>query len=463
MTHASRSRWRLALAVGAIFLATTLHAADDPKTSGKPPGGLRLKTNVLILILSDVGPGDVGCYGANDVSTPNIDRLAKEGVRFSAMSSVSPVGSPARAGILTGRYPQRFGHEFDLPGTPRPGFIERDAGIDPRQTTLGEAFRALGYRTMFVGAWGLGTHSSHHPRFHGFDEFFGFLGRRRSERAQLETDVTAETRMYLNEVAVPDAVVGYLTDDLAEATAEFVRETFPDPWFVMVSFNSLGDSPQPKPELLREFAHIEDPRRREFAATLKSVDETIGRILHALDAPPQVANTLVLLVGDNGGSISSGARSGPRRGERGTVWEGGLRVPGVMRWPARLTAGTSVDEPVSTLDLFPTALRAVGEAKLSDRLDGVDLLPFLTGSEAVLPQRMLFWRRGTDSATRRANWKLIHRPDSAVELYDLGTDPGERHNQAAEHPKRVAELLARLIEWEQQLSPPRWSDLIPTP
>lgn len=452
-------RWRnqpipsYAFVIGLLIClpSTAFVSADEKDDDDFHP-----KTNVLLIVTDDAGYADFGCYGGEDIPTPHIDSLARDGVRFTQAYVTASVCCPSRAGLLTGRYQQRFGQEFNGPSKPQPDFSTADMGLDPREVTFGEAFQRIGYRTMAVGKWHMGTASRFHPRFHGFDEFFGFLGGSRSYFAQETGEVSAAHRMYINETAVADSVVTYLTDDLANAATEFINETLPYPWFLYVSFNAVHTPMQAKDADLAEFADVENVKRRTYAAMTKSLDDAVGRILGTLAELQQDRNTLVILINDNGGATNNGSNNGPLRGMKGSKWEGGIRVPLLMRWTGVLPAGETYKRPVSALDLLPTSLAAVEAHVVPQNLDGVNLLPFLRGEKGTAPHDALFWRRGIAAAVRVGPWKLIRIDGHPSALINLVEDLHERTNRLQEEPDRVRNLMDRLAEWERGLSPPKW-------
>ena len=416
------------------------------------------RTNVLLIVTDDAGYADFGCYGGKEIPTPHIDSLARDGVKFTQAYVSASVCCPSRAGLLTGRYQQRFGHEFNGPSRPQPGYTKDDMGLALEEVTLGEAFQKEGYRTFAVGKWHMGLEPQFHPRKQGFDEFYGFLGGSRSYFSVEKKSVNPAWVMHLNEFTVPESSITYLTDDLTEATTEFINETFPYPWMVYLSFNAVHGPLQAKETDLQQFGGIESQSRRTYAAMTKALDDAVGRILAELKEQGVEQNTLVVLVNDNGGAINNASDNGPLRGRKGSKWEGGIRVPLLMRWPGHLPAGTTYEQPVSALDLLPTALAAI-EARPSTypkNLDGVNLLPFICKEKEEAPHEYLYWRRGVAAAVRKGPWKLIRIDGQPVALVNLDADPRERTNRLEDHPEIAAQLMKALNAWEKELSPPKW-------
>jgi arylsulfatase A-like enzyme len=415
------------------------------------------RTNVLVIVTDDAGYADFGCFGGTEIPTPHIDSLARDGVKFTQAYVSASVCAPSRAGLLTGRYQQRFGHEFNGPSQPQPGFMQEDMGLAPAEVTIGEAFRREGYRTFAAGKWHMGLQPQFHPRKQGFDEFYGFLGGSRSY-FPIEKNVSAGRQMHLNEFAVPESSITYLTDNLADATVEFISETFPYPWFICLAFNAVHTPMHAKDEDLQQFGEIESKPRRSYAAMTKSLDDAVGRVLAELKEQGIEQNTLVILINDNGGATNNSSDNGIYRGMKGSKWEGGIRVPMLMRWPGHLPAGTTYDRPVSALDILPTALAAIEarETTYPENLDGVNLLPYLSGEKDGRPHETLFWRRGVAAAIRKGPWKLIRIDGKPVALVNIEEDPRERSNRLTDRPELVKGLLGDLKQWESELSSPKW-------
>ena len=431
------------------------------------------KPNILLIVADDLGYNDVGFHGCRDIPTPNLDRLAASGMRCTSGYVSYPVCSPSRAGFLTGRYQQRFGHEFN----PRWNLASTVDGLPLSQTTIADSLRDAGYTTGVVGKWHQGAHPQFHPNRRGFDEFFGFLGggHRYLPGSHVDVEVgagkkanneDAEHNAPLLRNSVEEPEVGELTTRLgAEAAASVTRHARDaKPWFLYLAFNSPHNPAQARADMLAKFSAITDPRRRTYAAMVATLDESIGRVLAALDATGQRERTLVFFFSDNGGPMTkrnaNASTNGLLRGQKGDVFEGGIRVPFVVSWPGRVPAGRTYDHPVISLDLFPTALalaHATRDSKLPP-LDGVDLLPFLTGENKSAPHARLFWRMdgGEAFAVREGNWKWLRTYANPPELYDLAADIGEKNNVAAAHPEIAARLAAAAADWNRGLIPPVW-------
>ncbi|MFM7243674.1 MAG: sulfatase-like hydrolase/transferase [Planctomycetaceae bacterium] len=399
------------------------------------------RPNVVVIVSDDAGYADFSMHGG--FPTPRIDSIAAEGVRFTDAYVSGCVCSPTRAGLLTGRYQQRFGHETNIPPVPS----ERN-GLPLTETTFADRMRAGGYRTAAIGKWHLGYTPAFHPLSRGFDEFYGFLKGSRSY-VPLPTPTPLDAVMRGRD-QVPESF-SYLTDDLAREAADTIAAHRDHPFFLYVAFNAVHAPNQTLPADL-ERGRTLAPRRAEVAAMTVALDRAVGRILDALAATGLADDTLVVFVNDNGGP--PGHDNGSLRGRKGTMWEGGIRVPCAMRWPAQLPRGHVVSEPVIALDILPTALAAAGIEYEPADLDGVDLLPFLTGATATAPHEVLHWRQGSRWAVRAGSLKLVKADDGRPELFDLAVDRGESHDLTEAQPADLERLRALHDAWSREMAAP---------
>lgn len=414
--------------------------------------GFAAAPNILLVVADDLGYADVGFHGASDLTTPNLDALARSGVRCTNGYVSGPYCSPTRAGLLTGRYQTRFGHEFnpDPPG----------AGLPVAEQTLPQRLRAAGYATGVIGKWHLGIESEFHPLRRGCDEFFGFLP---GAHSYFDPDgIVRGTE--------PVAAIDYTTDAFAREAVGFIGRHRARPWFLFLSFNAVHTPMHATPERLAACAHVEDAGRRAYAAMVLALDEAVGTVVDAVAKNGGDRPTLVIFLSDNGGpsmpnTTLNQARNDPLRGGKRTTLEGGIRVPFVISWPGTLAPGV-YDRPVIQLDVAATALAAAG---VEAELDGVDLVPFVTGARTGDPHEALYWRFGRQMAIRVGDHKLVrydgnadtgtgafNQPVVGPKLYDLANDVGERRDLAAEMPARVAELQARWDAWNAGNIPPAW-------
>lgn len=417
----------------------------DPDPESTPP-------NVIIIVSDDAGFADFSLHGNRDFPTPNIDRLAAGGVRFSQGYVSASVCSPSRAGLLTGRYQQRFGHHNNIP----PRYSETN-GLPVEETTLADVLKAQGYRTIALGKWHLGYAPAFHPLARGFDDYYGFL---KGARSYFPTSGKKHTRLnqLLRDREPVEERFEYMTDALGREAAAYIDAHAGGPFFLYLAFNAVHTPLHATEEKLAQTNPELTSGRRKRAAMTMSMDDAIGEVLAALDRNDIAENSIVVFINDNGGQTKAGADNAPLRGKKGQPYEGGIRVPFVARWPARWPAGVVYEHPVSALDLFPTALRAAvgGYATDTPRLDGINLTPSLTGDRDVPPHRPLFWKRKENFAVRRGDWKLVQFDGGPVELYNLADDPCESKDLIATQPQ-VAEGLRSIYDaWEQRHEEARW-------
>ena len=428
------------LAVAALLVVSISALAADSKP------------NILFIVGDDMGYGDVGFHGCKDIPTPNLDALAASGVKFTNGYVTGPYCSPTRAGLLTGRYQQRFGHEFNPGGG--------TAGLPLSEATLANRLKAAGYATGMVGKWHLGSLETMHPQKRGFDEFYGFLG-----GAHSYFDAGGMLRG-----TEPVKELDYTTDAFGREACMFIEQHKATPWFLYLTFNAVHTPMHATEERLAKFAGIADKQRRTYAAMMFAMDEAIGRVRKTLADNGLEQNTLVTFISDNGGPTMkgvtvNGSSNLPLRGSKRTTLEGGIRVPFVVSWPAKLKPAT-FELPAIQLDLHATAL-AAGGAKAE--IDGVDLVPFLDGTRQGAPHEALYWRFGEQMAVRAGDYKLVRydsnadtqtgrgEPVTSARLYNLKDDLGETKDLAAAMPDKVKELQARWDEWNKGNVAPLWS------
>jgi len=409
----------------------------------------------VLLLADDAGYADFGFQPLHEPDlaplTPRIDSVAAEGARFTDFYMSACVCSPSRAGLLTGRYQERFGHEKNI----RPGYMK--GGMPLTERTVADRLREAGYTTGLVGKWHLGYPADYQPNQRGFDDFFGCL---QGSRSYYPMDEPTPHRV-LQHNGTPTPEGGYVTDRLGQAAVRFIHENREQPFFLFVSFTAPHGPLQGKPEDLElpAIAGIEKQKRRRYAALMKSLDDNVGVILDALDEAGIAGRTLVVFTNDNGGQTGSAALNTPLRERKGTLYEGGVRVPAAIRWPGVVAPGSVVETPAIALDLVPTFLAAAGAPRGSE-LDGVDLAPRLRGVAAPEDPRTFFWRRrGPDGplAARRGPWKMVWNDRAAEpELYHLPSDLGESADVAGSHPEEVRELREALLAWDAELVDPLW-------
>jgi arylsulfatase A-like enzyme len=444
---------------GATLLA--LLAALSGWVDAAPPGR---RPNIILIVADDLGYAELGCQGATDVRTPHIDSIARHGIRFTSGYVTAPVCSPSRAGLLTGRYQQRFGHELNAIG---PQNRLPHVGLPTSEKTIADDFRAAGYATGIVGKWHLGGTEPYHPERRGFGEFFGFLheghfyadGRHDDVVSLLRTDEPPyDDQNPVLRGTQPVGDFGYLTAAFTREAVAFIDRHRDRPFFLYLPFNAVHSPMQATEADLGRFPEIKDRKRRIFAAMLAALDEGVGAVLGKLREAGLTGDTLIVFLSDNGGPTAELTSSNaPLRGGKGELYEGGVRVPFLMQWEGHLPGGVVDARPVSSLDVLPTALAAAGIKPDVGKRDGVDLMPYLRGGNDRPPHERLFWRYGGMAALREGRWKLVRDGGQKPwELYDLKKDVGESDNQVARKPEVVGRLTATWERWNSGMIQPLW-------
>ena len=413
--------------------------------------------NVVFIMMDDVGYGDIGSYGAPDVSTPNLDRLASEGTRFTDFYANAPVCTPTRVGFLTGRYQQRLGLEAPLSNARETtdGRLSTDGrGLVADGRTIPQLLKDSGYTTGLVGKWHAGYELDQSPNAHGFDEFFGFKSG--FVDYYQHTNGTGADDLWENERRIQ--ADGYLTDLITERAVAFVERHAARPFFLSVQYNATHWPYQPPdaPSVARDNArhleaHSEDTgTRQQYVAMMERADQGIGEILEALERASLRERTLVIFTNDNGGEWLS--RNAPLFNRKWTVWEGGIRVPAILSWPGVIPAGEVTGQVGITMDLTATILAAADATLPADLdLEGIDLLPILTDAQPEV-ERTLFWRAadGGSRAVRSGDWKLLVDGRNAF-VFDVRSDLGERRDLASSRQDVARRLRALLDAWEMDV------------
>jgi len=433
------------------FLET---AAATAAASAVVHAAQRPKPNVLFILADDLGYGDLSCYGRPDYETPSLDALAKQGIKFMSAYAAAPVCTPTRCAFHTGRYPQRLAVGLEEPltsGSPE------DAGLPPAHPTIASLLKGSGYDTALIGKWHLGWKPEFGPNRHGYDEFFGIL----SGAADYFTHSTPDARgsragKDLWENLQPIERVGYLTDMLSDRAIDYITRRRTKPFYLSLHYNA-PHSPWEGPEdaAIGHTDHGEGPMTnggslKIFASMMKSMDAGIGRVLNALRRARLDSNTLVIFTSDNGGERYS--FNWPFSFQKGYLWEGGIRVPAIVRWPGVIPAGRSTEQPAITMDWMATMLGvADAAADPAYPLDGENLLPVCTGARSPY-DRTLFWRsRGFDAA-RHGRWKYLKDAETE-QLFDLMIDPGEKTDLRLEHADVFADIKKRYAAWNAGVLP----------
>ncbi|MBK4987632.1 sulfatase-like hydrolase/transferase [Pseudomonas sp. S37] len=459
----------------------------DAPTSKRP--------NVVIIIADDMGYGDLSCYGSKLVETKHIDSIAKKGVRLTAGYASAPLCSPSRAGLITGRYQQRFGFEQQVSSGAFPErhpvrnadgslaelqgeaeFLRR--GIPKSEKNIAELFKAAGYKTGAIGKWHLGHGAEFLPQNRGFDHSVVFYGNTSLQSTNpddpdmfsLKVDFhdeipdTAWTREGLNEIRENGEIIDidqYLLFYFRDRAEQYINENKDEPFLLYFAMNS----PVPPLQVPRHYFDslketIPNIAVRGYNALLLAQDDAVGAILETLRRNGLEDDTIVVFVSDNGTATSRPGSNAPFSGGKFSTWEGGIRMPYVMQWPGQIPAGLIFSKPASTLDILPTVAAGCGvSTERSQPLDGVDLLPYFKGNVEDAPHEALFWKLDGYSAVRVGKWKLyLETLEEVAMLFDLEADPQELNDQSAEQPEVFEALKARYEAWEASLPPRAWTN-----
>lgn len=416
--------------------------------------------NIIFLFADDAGYADFGFQGSKIMKTPNLDKLAKSGVRFTQGYVTDATCAPSRAGLITGKYQQRFGYEeINVPGymSENSKFLGDDMGLPLDQVTMADYLKKLGYTNAMIGKWHLGDADRYHPLKRGFDEFYGFRGGDRSYFAYQEIPKGHLDKRMESGFGNFEEPKGYATDVFADKAVSFIERNQDKPFFIYLAFNAVHTPMEATPEDLKKFPELIGTRKEVAAMTL-ALDRACGKVLDKLKELGLDENTIVVFSNDNGGPTDKNASINlPLSGTKSNHLEGGLRVPFLISWPAQLKGNQTYNYPVSTLDLLPTFFASAG-GNVSDLkdIDGVNLIPFVKGENTNRPHETLYWKKENRGVYREGDWKLIRFPDRPAELYDMSKDIAEQHDLAKKYPERVRNMYKQLFSWELTLERPMW-------
>lgn len=400
--------------------------------------------NFVVILADDLGYGDLGCTGSLQITTPHIDSLARDGVFCSRAYVTAPMCAPSRMGLLTGRYPKRFGITTN-PNVKMDYLAESHYGLPPSEKCFPDYLRPLGYSCALIGKWHLGHGPGLRPPDRGFDTWWGFLGGSRHYFAQ-KKDARGLNPSKIDSNYTDETGVTYLTDDIARESVRYIerQKDKTTPFFLFVSFNAAHTPYEAKPEDLAAIKGVANLSRRKYCAVVYAMDKAVGRILKALDDSGKTHDTMVVFLSDNGGAPNGPACNAPFKGEKRLHYEGGVRVPMLVRYPAdqRVRPGSVCGQVVSTVDFLPTLLK-LNEMDIPDNLDGMDMMPLLGKMENTVP-RTLYWCTDYTSAILDGDLKYLIVPNRIPELYDLGKDRIEMKDL---FPARIREaaLLANKL------------------
>lgn len=425
---------------GSLALTTLSLQSAETNAQEKRP-------NVLVILLDDAGYNDFGFMGSKDIQSPQIDNLCSKGVKLTNAYVSASVSGPSRAGILSGRYQQRFGYECNLGDT---------LGLALNEQTIGNVFQQNGYATACIGKWHQGDTPEYHPNRRGFDHFYGFIAGGRHYFYEPERDDRPGDVHNLQLNGKQQQFNGYLTDVLADGAIDFLRNNN-KPFMMYLAFNAVHTPLQATQE---DLARFKGHPRQLLAAMTWTVDRAIGKVINFLEASGQIDNTLVFFLSDNGGAHDNQSSNYPLKGFKGNKYEGGIHVPYFVVWKNHLQENTQFDGLASSLDIFATAAAAAGinTNSLAKPLDGVNLIPYLTQERQGSPHEKLFWRKDQMAAVRCGNYKLIRVNGLGERIYDLSTDGQEDADLCKQNKKRHSELQQELKNWEKELIQPLWGE-----
>ena len=425
---------KLALFFGCILILVSCSSINDSKP------------NIIIILADDAGYSDFGFMGSVEIKTPNLDQLALDGVTFNNAYVSASVCSPSRAGLLTGMYQQRFGHECNLDSDVNNSF-------DPNQITIAEALKTEGYTTGLIGKWHLGDKTQNHPLKNGFDYFWGFISGARNYFYN-PNEVNRNSIRNVVENYSQTKFEGYLTDVLGEKAISFIDKNNQsnNPFFLFLSFNAPHTPMQAKEEVLQKF---KDNPRQVYASMMWSMDEAIGNVIDALKENNQYDNTIIYFLSDNGAAMSNNASPFPFKGWKGNQFEGGIKTPMIMTWKNKIKSNTQFDGFISALDIFKTSLEVSNvNDDLMANADGKNIMNYL--NDNIIQNENLFWRKDKMATVRSGNYKLIRLNDTSTVLYNIENNFFEDLDLKLIEPLIHDSLFKVLSAWEDRLIDPNW-------
>ena len=417
--------------------------------------------NLIVIMTDDQGYSDVGFNGCTDIPTPNIDAIAENGVKFNRGYVSYPVCGPSRAGFLTGRYQGRFGFSDNPSINPN----DPTAGLPIDEETIAEVLKKAHYNNAIIGKWHMGTHPRFHPLERGFDYFFGFLSGGHNylpEKLNIKdlSEVKRKWQWYSTKIIENRATVeieNYLTDELSHAAVKYIDEQASkgQHFMLYLAYNAPHSPLQATPKYTSRFDHIEDPKRKTYAAMVSAVDDGVGQILKTLKTQGIEDNTIVVFLSDNGGAKNNGSINTPLRGRKSDLFEGGIRVPFAMQWKGSIPPGMTYNKNISSLDIMATIVAQNNISIDNDRqLDGVNLIPFLKGQDTLQPHDYLFWRKikSNAMAVLQGNQKLVkNKKNDPQALYNLDKDREETTNLIKRDKDRLKDMQSKWNEWSGDL------------
>lgn len=456
------NKHRVTITTAIALLFTLVACAHGAQKETRP--------NIILILADDLGYADVGFNGSPDILTPNLDSLANNGIRFSQAYAAHPFCGPSRAGLLTGRYPHKFGSQFNLPDIPHSGGL----GVPVSETYISEVLKQAGYLTGVIGKWHLGEAEAFHPNNRGFDEFYGFLpGGHHYHPSYFNARVDAlrqagRTNIHhylqpLEHNGVEVREEEYLTDGLSREAVNFVAKahTKKQPFFLYLAYNAPHTPLEATEADMAMFPHIKDKNRKTYAGMVYAVDRGVKRVVDELKRTGEFDNTLIVFMSDNGGKLAAGANNGPLRAGKGSVYEGGHRSPMFFHWPKNITTPREYTHLVHALDFFPTfAGLAQAEVPKALDLDGKNIWPAIQKNTAAHKDESYFVMRHrgdlSDVTAHREQWKAVRVANGPWALYDVSKDPEESNDLSKDYPDLLIDMVAEMNNWSWTHQPPRW-------
>lgn len=411
------------------------------------------KPNIILIVADDLGYGDLGITGSTEIRTPNIDKLANDGVIFTQGYVSSPVCAPSRAGLITGKNQVGYGFDNNISNN-QPGFDPEFRGLPVSETTIATRLKSLGYVTGLIGKWHLGDKPQFQPQNRGFDEYWTYEGGGHNYFEFMPDGKGYNAPIQCNYKVVEE--ITYLTDDKGKECVDFIKRHKTEPFFLFASFNAPHGPMHALSEDKVLYKDIKNKKRQTYAAMVHRLDVNIGKIVNTVEELGLMENTLFVFLSDNGGPVNHNASiNAPYRGQKGILLEGGIHVPFFMTWNNRISAGLLYENPVSSLDLAPTFYFLAGGETLEDNIfDGVNLVPYILGRNESKPHESLFWRFTISAALREGDWKLVRLPDRLPMLYHLASDTSEKNNLALDSLEITNRMLKKLGNWDVSLPHP---------